>query len=56
MREYGGRALGYFKREIGKGVVQNLKPKPGGFFSKLFETPKETPLPPGMGGSREVRL
>ncbi len=47
-KKYGGRALGYFKREIGKGVEQNFKPKPGGFFSKLFETPKKTPLPEGI--------
>jgi hypothetical protein len=46
--EYGGRALGYFKREIGKGVQQNLKPKPGGFFSKIFQTPQKQPLPEGI--------
>ncbi len=44
-KEYGGRAFNYFKKEIGIGVQQNLKPKPGGFFSKLFETPKKQPLP-----------
>ncbi len=47
-KELGGQALGYFRREIGKGVVQNLKPKPGGFFSKLFKTPEKQPLPDGI--------
>ncbi len=45
VKEYGGRALNYFKNEIGKGIQQNLKPKPGGFFDKLFQTPKKQPLP-----------
>ncbi len=45
VKKYGGRALDYFRKEIGKGIQQNLKPKPGGFFSKLFKTPEKQPLP-----------
>jgi hypothetical protein len=53
-RELGGRALSYVREAAGRSFEQN-KPKEG-IFGSIFSKPKETPLPPGMGGSREVRL
>ena len=44
-KEVGGRALKFFREEFGRSVQQNLKPKPGGFYDKLFKTPKKQPLP-----------
>ncbi len=47
VKEYGSRALNYFREAAGKSLEQN-KPKTG-FFGSLFSTPKKQPLPSGVG-------